>query len=458
MDKKYLKQASSGLWLYRRKTPTLLKERYESDYIQYSLHTHSHNEAIIKRNKISADIDLELHSIKNINSAKSKFYYYYTPWRRERLERDNEPQPDGYHPMEEFDLELLTQDKEEGDDEIKIVNKAWSAAMSGKIPDEFQPTIKELADEWTSWAADKKDAKYVSAMKTYVSALVAFLGSDELPFKVSSGQAQLFIDELIAQGKSANTATHYKSKLQELWRWSLTREKTKGDNPWLNTKVEAGRMQNQPEHFRNFTDDELNIILTETQYDKLNTSTWNYPYALSVLPRLLPFFGTRLGELAKAKIEQFVEVDGRLVFEVREGKTINAQRIVPVCPAIEQLVSEAISKAGDSPWLFPEIADADIGMNEAINSISSKFGKITKNFAKVDGFKTGLHSFRGHFATALEQIGCPEDIASILAGHKRLSLTYSLYSKYKDKDKLWQYIEKIHEADCLRQLVPHSHA
>jgi len=73
--------------------------------------------------------------------------------------------------------------------------------------------------------------------------------------------------------------------------------------------------------------------------------------------------------------------------------------------------------------------------------------------AKVEGFETGLHSFRGHFATALKQVGCPEDIATKLAGHKQLSLTYNLYSKYKNKDELWQYVERIHEADCLKVLV-----
>ena len=44
----------------------------------------------------------------------------------------------------------------------------------------------------------------------------------------------------------------------------------------------------------------------------------------------------------------------------------------------------------------------------------------------------------------------PEDIATKLAGHKQLSLTYNLYSKYKNKDELWQYVERIHEADCLK--------
>ena len=99
------------------------------------------------------------------------------------------------------------------------------------------------------------------------------------------------------------------------------------------------------------------------------------------------------------------------------------------------------------------MGNAVIDANEAVNSISSKFGKLTKGFAKVEGYKTGLHSFSGHFATALEQVGCPEEIAIKLAGHKQLSLTYNLYSKYKNKDELWQYIEKIHEADCLMVLA-----
>ncbi|QTH63744.1 hypothetical protein J1N51_13670 [Psychrosphaera ytuae] len=88
-------------------------------------------------------------------------------------------------------------------------------------------------------------------------------------------------------------------------------------------------------------------------------------------------------------------------------------------------------------------------VDEAINSISSWFSKITSRFKKLEGYKTGLHSFRGHFATALEEIGCPEQLATQLAGHKRLSLTYNLYSKYQNKEEMWSYIERIHETDTL---------
>jgi integrase len=452
VDKKYLKRASSGLWLYRRKTPTLLKDKYGTEYIQRTLNTHSYPEAILKRNSINADIEMELASSKRKDSEKDKFYEYYMPWRRERLEREGEVATDGdYHPMEEADLEVVIETPE--DKANPVVHDAWEAAMTGDIPTLYYPSINELAEEWTTWAKDKKNTKYITTLNTAVKALIAVIGRDDLPMNVTSGQAQMFLDALLNTGKSANTVTHYKSKLQELWRWGLTREKAKGNNPWLNCKVEASKKKSKPLHYRNFNDSEITKILSRTEYSRLNTPTWAYPYTLHMLPRLLPFLGTRLSELALAKTEQFVDVDGRLFFEVREGKTVNAQRIVPVCPIIKPLIVEAIAKAGGSPWLFPEVGNATIGANEAVNSISSKFGKLTKDFDQVEGYKTGLHSFRGHFATALEQVGCPEDIATKLAGHKQLSLTYNLYSKYKNKDELWQYVEKIHKADCLKVLV-----
>ena len=451
MKDTYLREHDSGLFLYKRKTPVLLKEKYGKDYIQYSLGTHSRVEARLKRDAINAEIELELARAKRGDSDKAQFYHYFNSWREEfrgakTVTTDGQP----HNAMEDADPEVLV-DKPQ-DLKNPAVKAAWNAAKTGVVPEEYQPTIGEVAEEWASWADDKKNAKYVSAMATYVKALIAYLGVDDLPANVTSGQAQMFIDTLLNSGKSANTVTHYKSKLQELWRWALSREKAGGSNPWLNTKVEASRKKSKPEHYRNFTDSELDHILSETDYNKLNTPTWAYPYALHVLPRLLPFLGTRLGELALAKTEQFVDVEGRLFFEVREGKTVNAQRIVPVSPAVRPLVLEVIDRAGSSPWLFPEVGEATIEAEKAVNSISSKFGKITKGFTKVDGFKTGLHSFRGHFATALEQVGCPEEIATKLAGHKQLSLTYNLYSKYKNKEVLWKYIERIHAADSLKNI------
>lgn len=443
MDTKYLKRASSGLWLYRRKTPKALKDQYQSAYIQKSLNTHSLLEAQVKRNKINVEIDESIQRLKNGDGDKERFYRYFNDWRKEYIDRERElPSDAEFHPMEEGEPEL-----EDPNDMVGWA--AWNAMKSGEVPAEYRLSINELHGKWSEWAEGKKKAKYISTMKTAVKALVAYLESDNRPEEITIGKAQSFVDVLISTGKSSNTVTHYKSKLQELWEYGLRRELFTGANPWKSCKVEATEKQTNQEHFRNFTSEELEVILKKTEYDTLKTATWPYPYSMYALVRLLPFLGARLSELAKAQVEQFVLVDDKMFFEIRTGKTANASRIVPVSPVIRPLVDEAISKAGGSIWLFPEIANASIGADEAINSISSRFSKITRRFKKVEGFKSGLHSFRGHFATALEEVGCPEQLAAQLAGHKRLSLTYNLYSKYQNKKEMWSYIERINKAACL---------
>lgn len=73
MDDTYLRRKDSGLFLYRRKTPQLLREKYGKAQIQYSLGTSNRQEAILKRNAINAEIELELAHIKRGNSDKALF-------------------------------------------------------------------------------------------------------------------------------------------------------------------------------------------------------------------------------------------------------------------------------------------------------------------------------------------------------------------------------------------------
>lgn len=43
-----------------------------------------------------------------------------------------------------------------------------------------------------------------------------------------------------------------------------------------------------------------------------------------------------------------------------------------------------------------------IGVNEVVNSILFKFGKLIKGFVKVEGYKIGLYFFCGYFVIVLE--------------------------------------------------------
>lgn len=447
MDKKNLKLSNSGVWLYQRRVPTILQDRYGKKTLVVSLETKNLREALQKRDALNVEIDLKMSEAKSAKPSKGRFNQLYTELRQEyqRYERElrNDPE-NAVSFVEAFD----PTSKPVRDD--KTYESAFEAVVKGEVPEDFKLTIDELFDEWLEANDAKKNDKYKSTVRTSKKELKAYLGGDEFPGNIDAVSAQLFIDRLLEEGRSVGTVTHYKSKIAEVWRWGLARGKFEGVNHWKDAKIEATIEQKEQDHFRNLTDDEAALLLERTKVENNSSDSWAYPWATFSLPRLLPFLGCRRGELAGALKEQVVEMDERLFFEVRKGKTKNAARIIPISPIIEPLLKETMARSGSSPWLYPEIMEAkDLTPDKAMNSVSSRFSKLTKDFKKVDGAKVGLHSLRGHFATALEEVGCPEDLAATLAGHKRLSLTYGLYSKHKDKDRLWEYVGKIHKARSL---------
>ena len=442
MSNKNLQKTDSGVWLFRRRVPQILSEQYEGTYICMSLETHSVHEARSKRDALNAKINLEIADRKKSSSSdKSRFLQFFGDLRELYLKDERLAKAQ--------DKDSVFNEAHAPDIVGKVNDKAYieafKSARSGNVSEEFKLTITELKDEWLVANDKKKNKKYKDTVKTACRRLLEYLEAEEQPGNVSPATAQLFIDMLLNERKSPGTVTHYKSKLAEVWDWGLAREKFQGSNPWKVARIEATEEQREQEHFRNFSEEESKKLLKETTLENITTATWPYPFATYSLMRMLPFLGCRLSELALAKREQVVNHDGDFIIEVRKGKTRNAARVLPVCSHILPLLKEALERSEGHEQLFPEITSA-----EDVNSISSRISKITKGFEKKTGFKTGIHSLRGHFATALEDVGCPEELAVILAGHKRLSLTYDLYSKHKNNGKLWPYIEKLTEAEVLK--------
>lgn len=450
MDNTFLKQSPSGVWLYRRRVPKALRHLYDKPEVCISLETKSLTQARIKRDGLNSEIELKLNEVKSSGPSKARFNKLFVELRSEYLRGERQARETGDENMFSYAYDP-DQKVVRGD---KTYEEAYYAVLTGHVPDKYRVSVSELFDVWLEANDAKKADKYKSTVKTAKKALLDYLEADEFPGNISPGIAQTFIDRLLEEGRSVGTVTHYKSKIAEVWAWGLNREKFDGVNVWKDVKIEATIEQKQQDHFRNLTAEEAKLLLERTRLENNSSSTWAYPWTTFSLPRLLPFLGCRRGELAEALKEQVVELDGHLFFEVRKGKTKNAERIIPVSPIIEPLLRETIDRCGSSPWLFPEIMEAKgLSSSAAMNSVSSRISKYTKDFEQIEGYKVGMHSLRGHFATALEEIGCPEELAVKLAGHRRLSLTYGLYSKYKDKERLWGYIENIHTAKSLRAWV-----
>ncbi|WP_202943038.1 tyrosine-type recombinase/integrase [Alteromonas macleodii] len=444
METKNLKKSPTGVWLYRRRVPKALAHLYQGKDICFSLETKSLTQAEIKRDSINADINLKIQEVKSGRPAKARFNAAFTDLRQEYERMERIAKANGTENMFTYAADPEN-NAFKGD---KAHEEAYKAVLTGNVPDEYKISISELFDDWLKANKDKKPQKYISTVSTAKTKLIDYLEADDYPGNISPGIAQMFIDTLLNEGRSQATVVHYKSKIAEVWRWGLAREKFDGSNVWKDAKVEPSLTKSEPEHFRILTNDEGKALLDQTTLKALKTDTYPYAYATYYLMRLLPFLGCRLSELALAKREQVLKKDGRYLIEIRKGKTGNAKRVLPVSPIIEPLLEDALKRSEGDIQLFPEVR------NEThVNSISSRISKITGTFSKVEGYKASIHSLRKNFSTALEEIGCPEHLAAILAGHKRLSLTYDLYSQYKHTGELWPYIEKVHKAKVLEPWV-----
>ncbi|MFC3033321.1 tyrosine-type recombinase/integrase [Pseudoalteromonas fenneropenaei] len=443
MERKYLKRSPTGVWLFRRRVPDILKKHCKKDYFCVSLETKSITQARIKRDAISANIDLSVEEARSRRLSKERFHTIYREILGLYLEEERDPTgPDGTNTLDYIDP----------DDWSPIPNdetykKAFYAATLKRVPEQYRYTITELAEAWVKQNKDKKPKKYVDSVTSYSKIFVQYLKQDDLPEAITTGTAQRFLDYLLDTGRSPSTVTHYRTKLSEVWRWGISREIFEGNNPWKNTKVEPPLKRSAPEHFRLFSPDEVKILLEQTSKER----QWEYAFVTYALVRVLPFLGCRLAEFARARRDAVVTMDNRLFLQVTNGKTKNAQRIVPINRAVQPIIEEALERSKGQTYLFPEIKT-----DQQLNSLSSRISRITSGFEKIEGFKVSIHSFRAHFSTALEEVGCPEELAVQVAGHKRLSLTYGLYSKYQGTEKIWPYIDKLDQAEVLKPWFPNA--
>lgn len=346
-----LKQSPTGVWLYRRRIPKALQQYYPSDTIYLFLETKSLTQARIKRDALNFEINLKVLETKSSRPSKARFNKLFSELRSEYLKGARIERETGEENMFSYAYDP-DQKVVRGD---KTFEDAYYAAMNGNVPDQYKLTVSELFDDWITANKSKKNEKYISTVETAKKTLLNYLEADEFPGNISPSVAQQFIDLLLEEGRSVGTVTHYKSKIAEVWRWGLGREKFLGANVWKEAKIEAPLDKKESEHFRNLTQEEARILLEKTTLEAVTTPTWPYPFVTFALPRLLPFLGCRRGELAGAKKSQVKEIDGRLFFEIYKGKTRNAVRIVPVSPVIEPLLKDAVKKAKSSEFLFPEI-------------------------------------------------------------------------------------------------------
>ena len=163
------------------------------------------------------------------------------------------------------------------------------------------------------------------------------------------------------------------------------------------------------------------------------------------------YSGMRINEIASLKSDNICEVEGVLCFEVTEGKTRNAARLVPLHSAIRTMVLERCQKPHNG-FLFYRASVTKREDGKRSSWHVNRFGRLKRDILPGQENKV-FHSIRHLVAQTLDRGGVgrdkltpvPEDRIALLLGHSRGETeSFKTYSKNAASPvELQQYIELL---------------
>jgi integrase len=115
-------------------------------------------------------------------------------------------------------------------------------------------------------------------------------------------------------------------------------------------------------------------------------------------------------------------------------------RDVPLHPLIKPLVARLKATTKDG-YLINGLKRGGPD-NKRNYLVPSHYNRAKKAIGFTDRGLT-FHSLRNNFCGALERAGIPETTAQQVAGHKKQSLTYGLYSKGVKLEHLIEAVNKV---------------
>ncbi len=217
------------------------------------------------------------------------------------------------------------------------------------------------------------------------------------------------------KGLSDATRNRHAATLQAFWEWASERGYAEGRNPFTGhrTRLRAGvnvkgyRPWEPAELTRLFNPGPKRTDLREVMLVAL-------------------YSGMRLDEIAGLTWGDVRVVDGVQVFDIRDAKTPAGERLVPVHPAIRQLVTKPDERSAVGriwPGFNPEgpgkKAGADAGREFTRFKQSVGFTERAKAF----------HSFRKNAVAQWEAASVPETEVAQIVGHEKKGITFGVYGR-----------------------------
>lgn len=295
------------------------------------------------------------------------------------------------------------------------------------------PSLLRMRDQYILQFSEKRKLTTLSKTNKAVEVFLEHLKKRDVQLRdINRTTVTGWLDKLKTE-KAPQTIQNYISALAQIWDLARNRyHDAPQDNPWRGHGLES---KSSKVSYEVFEPGELAKVFAAMDGDE----------EMQNVTLIGMYSGMRLNEICSLRAANIQEIDGVLCFEVTEGKTRSAARIIPVHSLITPLVLSLREKPYNG-FLFYRASMIDRADGKRSTWHSQRFTRAKRKALGEEGTERKVyHSLRHEVAQQLDRNQVPEDRIALLLGHERGSTeSFKTYSKNAASPaELRQYIELI---------------
>ncbi|AYA10074.1 site-specific integrase [Enterobacter sp. T1-1] len=293
------------------------------------------------------------------------------------------------------------------------------------------PSLLKMRDLYLLQYSEKRKLTTLSKTNKAVEVLLTHLKKKDIQLRdINRTIVTGWLDKLKTE-RAPQTIQNYISALAQIWDLARNRyHDAPQDNPWRGHALEA---KSSKVSYEVFAPGELAKI-----YALLDDE-------MKAVTAIGAYSGMRINEICTLRESSIKTIEGVLCFEITEGKTKSAARIVPVHSKLIPLV-KSLLKTTHSGFLFYHAAITDRADGKRSTWHTQQFTRAKrKALGEPAAERKVFHSLRHAFVQQLDRAQVPEDRIALLVGHERGSTeSFKTYSKNAASPiEIGKYVELI---------------
>ncbi|MDO2432900.1 site-specific integrase [Enterobacter bugandensis] len=293
------------------------------------------------------------------------------------------------------------------------------------------PSLLKMRDLYLLQYSEKRKLTTLSKTNKAVEVLLTYLKKKDIQLRdINRTIVTGWLDKLKTE-RAPQTIQNYISALAQIWDLARNRyHDAPQDNPWRGHALEA---KSSKVSYEVFAPGELAKI-----YALLDDE-------MKAVTAIGAYSGMRLNEICTLRESSIKNIEGVLCFEITEGKTKSAARIVPVHSKIIPLL-KSLLKTTHSGFLFYHASITDRADGKRSTWHTQQFTRAKrKALGEPAAERKVFHSLRHAFVQQLDRAQVPEDRIALLVGHERGSTeSFKTYSKNAASPlEISKYVEQI---------------